>query len=191
MSKKADETKSRILSAAMVVLERDGVRALTLDHVAQEAKLSKGGLTHHFQSKQELALGLIDSVLAGMMERLETILAQEPGNRPGRFTRAYLKANLESIRSGEVESLRGLIEMILAAPELVALRRHELQRIHERLDHDGLDKIQAHSLAAASDGCWMNVIFGFFTMQDPRIEAIHEYLLDLSHKVVRPKRSKE
>lgn len=181
MTNKAEETKTRILAAAMAVLDRNGVRALTLDHVAQEAKISKGGLTHHFKSKQDLALGLIDSVLAEMATKLEALLSQEPANAPGRFTRAYVKANLESIQSGEVQSLRGLVEMLLAAPELAALRRHELLKIHERLNHDGIDKIHAQTIAAASDGCWMNVILGLYSIDDPLIEAIHKHLFELSH----------
>lgn len=186
MTNKAEETKTRILAAALVVLDRGGVRALTLDHVAKEAKLSKGGLTHHFKSKQDLALGLIDNVLAEMAAKLEVLLSQEPANAPGRFTRAYVRANLESIQCGEVESLRGLVEMLLAAPELVALRRQELLKIHERLNDDGIDKILAQTIAAASDGCWTNVIFGFYPNDHPIIEPIHKYLLDLSH----PKRKK-
>jgi AcrR family transcriptional regulator len=181
MTKKSEESKSRILAAAMAVLERDGLRTLTLDRVAQEAQVSKGGLTHHFKSKQELALGMLDALILGMKVRLDIYLAEEKPDTPGRFTRAYLKVNLECIRNQEVESLRGLLEMLLADPELVQLRRHELLAMHGQLERDGLDKIQALSIAAASDGCWMNVIFGFYSAQDPLIEAMHDYLFTLTY----------
>lgn len=183
MTKKSEESKSRILAAAMAVLERDGLRTLTLDRVAQEAQVSKGGLTHHFKSKQELALGMLDALISGMKTRLELLLTEEKPGIPGRFTRAYLKLNLECIRNGEVASMRGLLEMLLAAPELVQLRRHELLAMHSQLERDGLDKIQALSIAAASDGCWMNVIFGFYDAQDPLIEAMHQYLFTLTHSL--------
>jgi AcrR family transcriptional regulator len=178
--KKSEEAKSRILAAAMAVLERDGLRTLTLDRVAQEAQVSKGGLTHHFKSKQELALGMLDALILQMKTRLEEFQGEEAPGTPGRFTRAYLKANLECIQSGEIASLRGLIEMLLVDPQLVQLRRHELLAMHGQLEQDGLDRIQALSIAAASDGCWMNVVFGFYDPQDQLIELMHEYLFELT-----------
>ena len=57
MATKAELGKAKIVSAAIAVMERDGARALTLDKVAREAGVSKGGLTHHFKLKQELFWG--------------------------------------------------------------------------------------------------------------------------------------
>jgi len=183
MGLKAELSRTKILTAAVVVMERDGARALTLEKVAREAGVSKGGLTHHFKSKQELFLGLFDLVVGVMKGQLETQLALEPEDGvPGRMTRAYMRVNLEAIRNGEAESMRGLIEMLLADPGLVEKRRHELCGIHDRLECDGLDPVQAIALAAASDGCWMNVLLGFYGPSDARVVTVHEYLFALSRQ---------
>jgi AcrR family transcriptional regulator len=183
MVSKAEHSRTKILAAAMAVMERDGARALTLDKVAREAGVSKGGLTHHFKSKQELFLGLFDLVVGVLKKHLEEQLALEPDEGvPGRVTRAYMRVNLETIRNGEAESMRGLIDMMLADPGLVEKRRHELLGLHDRLENDGLDPVQAMALAAASDGCWMNVLLGFYGPSDPRIVTVHEYLFALSRQ---------
>ena len=48
------DTRKRLLDAAAVVVRRDGAQALTLDAVAAEAGVSKGGLLYHFKTKREL-----------------------------------------------------------------------------------------------------------------------------------------
>ena len=186
MSSKADQSKAKILAAALVVMDRLGARALTLDKVALEAGVSKGGLTHHFKSKHDLFLGLVDHVIASMEGKLQECLSQEPEGTPGRFTRAYMRANLDCIQSGEAESMRGLVEMLLAEPRLVLDRRDHLRHIHGQIERDGLPATEAMALAAASDGCWMNVILGFYEPNDPQIAAVHEHLFALS----RPKDAK-
>lgn len=181
MTVKSELSRSKILSAALAVLERDGARALTLDKVASEAQVSKGGLTHHFKSKQELLVGIFDLVVHSMKSRTEAFLLQEPADgTPGRFTRAYLRANLECIQSGEAESMRALLEMLLVDPGIAALRRPELLGLHERLESDGLNPIHALALASSSDGCWTDVILGFCDANDPKITLVHQHLIALS-----------
>ena len=48
-----------MLDAAEVVVVRQGIANLTLDAVAAEAGLSKGGLLHHFPSKDRLIEAMV------------------------------------------------------------------------------------------------------------------------------------
>lgn len=63
-------TRERILLGANVVALRDGIQNLTLEAVAEEAGLSKGGLLYHFPSKEALVAGLVDY----FTERFEQLL---------------------------------------------------------------------------------------------------------------------
>lgn len=64
----ATDTRERILVALRALLARGGTSAATLENVAAEAGISKGGLLYHFPSKQALYRGLLtrtrDSVAA-------------------------------------------------------------------------------------------------------------------------------
>lgn len=52
--------RERILDAFENILIRQGERAATLDAVAAEAEVSKGGLLYHFGSKDALVEGLVE-----------------------------------------------------------------------------------------------------------------------------------
>lgn len=56
-------TRYLILETAIDLLGRDGASALTLEHVAREAGLSKGGLLYHFEGKEQLLVGLIELLI--------------------------------------------------------------------------------------------------------------------------------
>ncbi len=52
-------TRDRLLDAFETILVASGMRAATLDAVAAEASVSKGGLLYHFHSKDELVDGML------------------------------------------------------------------------------------------------------------------------------------
>ena len=52
-------TRDRLIDAFETLLVTAGSRAATLDAVAAEAKVSKGGLLYHFPSKDELVEGML------------------------------------------------------------------------------------------------------------------------------------
>ena len=56
----AVSSRERILAATVQVALRDGVSAMTLDAVAREAGVSKGGLLYHFASKDELIAAMLE-----------------------------------------------------------------------------------------------------------------------------------
>lgn len=66
-------TRDRLLDAAAAVLLRDGAHALTLEAVAAQAGVSKGGLLYHFGSRQALIAGLTERLLHLIDEDVERI----------------------------------------------------------------------------------------------------------------------
>lgn len=53
-------TRDRILDAFESLLVGQGSRSATLDAVAEEAGVSKGGLLYHFPSRDDLVVGMLD-----------------------------------------------------------------------------------------------------------------------------------
>lgn len=66
-----------ILDAAENVLRASGARALTIDAVAAQAGLSKGGVLHHFASKDVL----IRTLVARKLRRIEAGIAEHEENQ--------------------------------------------------------------------------------------------------------------
>ena len=85
---KSVDTRRRLVDAAVAVVRTQGVQGLTLQSVANEAGLSKGGLLYHFSSKEEL----VSALLHDAMERVDGDLAKlvNSGGK-GAFARAYVE----------------------------------------------------------------------------------------------------
>lgn len=71
--------RDRVLDAFETLLIQQGERAATLDAVAREASVSKGGLLYHFPSKDALAEGLLQRLDARREEDISQIRESEEG----------------------------------------------------------------------------------------------------------------
>ena len=66
--------RDALLDAAEAVVARQGVANLTFDAVAAEAGMSKGGLLHHFRSKDRLIEALVTRAARKLARVLDGIL---------------------------------------------------------------------------------------------------------------------
>ena len=57
---RGERSKETILEAALPLFARQGYRGASLASIASAAGLTQPGLLHHFPSKEELLLGLLD-----------------------------------------------------------------------------------------------------------------------------------
>lgn len=110
---KGRETRARIFRAALRLASRDGLLTLTLDNVAEEAGLSKGGVMHHFASKEALLRGVIAHFSEQIEGRLMRLVADDP--KPSfRWLRAMLALTRPSEETSpeteESEVSEGLLE---------------------------------------------------------------------------------
>ncbi len=62
--------KAKILNAAALVVDRAGAAHLTIDAVAEQAELSKGGVLYHFPSKRKMLEGMVQYVVQQTRERV-------------------------------------------------------------------------------------------------------------------------
>ena len=69
--------RDQILKAAAQVIRQKGYHAASMQDIAKAVNLQKASLYHHFSSKQEILLALLDQALDLLIERLSGVLAQE------------------------------------------------------------------------------------------------------------------
>lgn len=111
------------------MVARDGSNKLTLEAVAAEAGVSKGGLLYHFPSKRALLEGMLEV----MLQRMQVSVAEKREQDPNgdNFIVAYLDSQLED---GEEDS-RHILALLAAAaqdPSLLANAREQNTRwLHE------------------------------------------------------------
>src|SRR5216117_2375028 len=79
----------KLLDAAEAVVARQGIANLTLDAVAAEVGMSKGGVLHHFPSKDRLVEAMVVRSAEGWRAHFTRAYELMPPG-PGRMARALL-----------------------------------------------------------------------------------------------------
>lgn len=176
MPKDSSRTLSKLLAAAQTVVQRDGAHALTLDAVAKEAGLSKGGLLYHFPSKDALIQGLIAATLASFEERVAALMTadEEP---IGRWTRAYWRATLED---GQAEALASMFASAMLDPAQLPAMLAQHDAWQSRSAADGLDPAMAALVRLAADGYWFSQIHGIAPADGPTTAQLQALIMALT-----------
>jgi AcrR family transcriptional regulator len=121
---KSQQTRTRILDAALSLFNERGTAAVSTNHIAAEASLSPGNLYYHFADKQEIIRALHDRYAAAH----EGLWDLGPGQQ---VSLAMLRANL--VRGMELAWRyrfleRELVALLRADPQLQASHRDVYQR---------------------------------------------------------------
>ena len=176
---KGEARRAEILEAALRLMAESGVQALTLDAVARAAAVSKGGLLHHFNTKEELVQAVVNSATHALHEQIESAFNASQDRTPGSFTRIYIETTL---RHAEEAFLLPMFELVARDPGMAAALAEHNRWCHERFENDGIDPVLAHVLASAADGLWLEIIFRIESSTSWRVRAMRECLLSLSRK---------
>lgn len=89
--KQPELVRRNLLDCAARLAAEQGVAALSVQAVADAAGVTKGGLFHHFPSKQALLEAVMADLLAALDCEIDDLLSQDCEGF-GRFTRAYVNA---------------------------------------------------------------------------------------------------
>jgi AcrR family transcriptional regulator len=63
MQQRSEETRAKIMEAAVKLFSTRGYNKASVDEICEEAGISKGAFYHHFKTKQSLFLALLDGWL--------------------------------------------------------------------------------------------------------------------------------
>lgn len=170
--------RDAILSCAETLILRDGSSGLTLDRIALEAQVSKGGLLYHFPTKEDLVIALVDRTIQ-FFERDLAHYKQKLGGGPGSTTLAYALASLRGPWARQVglanhglEFLAAVLAVFAMKPELMEPLRMAYARWQTALRNDGIDPMRATIIQLAVDGLWFNESLGFMRFTPDEQEAI-------------------
>ncbi len=172
-----------LLQAASIIAARDGIASLSLNAVAREAGVSKGGLLHHFPGKQELIYALFVSLLEIMDQRITLLMQQDPIEK-GRFSRAYL--NYIAALS-ETDESRQLAILSLAMPNEPVLRKCWRDWMLKHLaTGDPVDNSYIGTLVRyAADGLWLSELTeGKTNTEKERTDLINRLLKMIIHETI-------
>lgn len=170
-------TRTNLLVATASIIGRDGVASLTLEAVACEAGVSKGGLLYHFKSKRDLIIGLIDYHTEIMEQRIAEELRSEP-DAPGRWLRAYIRVAIKPLQSPSYSA--SMIASIATDPSLLAVARRKFESWREQMLGDGLSAETAQLVHMTLDGWRMWRTFQFVPEELNMPDHVVNYLIELT-----------
>jgi AcrR family transcriptional regulator len=151
MGRSAQDTRRALLTAAGDAIRAKGVHA-SLDDIARQAGVSKGGLIYHFASKEELVLELARDLFTAF--RTDITRQLDPNDStPGRLTRAYLRTlrNPAEDETAAREAI-ALVTQLMTIPAVADLARREAEALQAELDADGLPPDVLALVISAADG---------------------------------------
>ena len=133
------------------MIRRDGARALTLDAVAAEAGVSKGGLLYHFASKR----ALIDGLLERWLDDFEAEFGAE------RLAAAYVRAcDLSAVDPRKAASEFGLLAALIEEPQVLEAVRAATPAGWSACSPRSSDPVDAWLVRLAADGLWYSDLLG-------------------------------
>lgn len=164
-----------ILEAAAAVLLKAGVRGLTIDAVAAEAGLSKGGVLHHFASKDALVVALVARKLADVREEIAACAAAIPAG-PSQFPKAMV-AHVRGHNCEDNESARALLLASMESPEAQkGFQAFVVDQLDQLGQIDGARPGEGSVLFFAILGLFMSRALGFHQLGEdslvPMLDAL-------------------
>ena len=171
------DTRAELLDAAVAVVRRGGPQALTLDAVAAQAGVSKGGLLYHFRSKRELLDAMVDRWLDEWEAEFE---ADERGDG---FVASFVRtSHLGGVGPDQRAAEVGLLAAIAAEPEVLTTVRERYATWQDRVEREGSDPVDATVARLAADGLWLADLLGLAPPQGRLREAVLARVLELARR---------
>lgn len=177
----AMKTREAILSAAAKIIVQLGTGAFTIEAVAQEAGVTKGGVLHHFPSKEALINGLIEQVMALFYGRVSAALDEEPEGAPGRWLRAYIRT-IFAIQHEDIDLIPALAAAVAADHQTIDRIRLGMEASQQAAVDDGLDPTLATIVRLAVDGLVFTRAFNLNMLDRDTSQQVHDALLALTHR---------
>jgi AcrR family transcriptional regulator len=167
------DLKDKLLNAAEAVVVRQGIGNLTLDAVATEANMSKGGLLHYFPTKDLLIAAMVkrsaDNWRNCYMKKYENT-----PEGPGRMSRALMSHCLSEGWSDQLKQSSSAVFAALAQnPSLIQPMREAYSELLNRVQNDGLPPGVGETVVAALDGLWLYWVLGLAPVDKDLLERVH------------------
>lgn len=141
-----DSPRGRVMRAAAYLFRENGYASTTVRELAQVVGIQSGSLFHHFKSKDDILLAVMEEAIRYNTARLEQAVAQNTGTL--NQIRALIRAELESINGDTGTAMAVLVfEWDALSTDrqdyLLNMRKYYEQiwlDVLERAQHEGLIK---------------------------------------------------
>lgn len=175
------DTRTSIIKAAERIILEEGFKKLTLDQVAKNANVSKGGLLYHFPSKNALITGMLEYALNAFDIFIESYTKND--TEAGSWARGYILGAFPpavSHTAHESASASALVASSGLNPKLLKPYIEKQKNWIPALIEAGLDETTAYTIRLAVDGLWLNEALGINPLDENQKIKFIQYLIKLT-----------
>lgn len=163
-----------ILDAAEQLIRRSGTRTLTIDAVAAEAQLSKGGMLHHFASKDALITALAERKLRVIKDDIARREAGQPCGASA--VPLALIAHARQVYCDEDGFPRALLLASADNPEAFAGFNDFLREQLAKVEAPSGSPSNGAVITFATLGLLLSRTLGFHTLEGEELERLFDAL---------------
>ena len=110
--RKSETSKAQVLDAAMRVFAQDGIRAASVQDVANAAGMSKGAVHYHFESKDDPIIQVMKHACVRISDRVRAVF-ELPGLPLEKVRRAM--AEMWNVRAEGTPEIRVVLDVMMQA----------------------------------------------------------------------------
>ena len=167
-----------ILAAASRIVEASGAAHLTLDAVAAEAGLSKGGMLYHFPSKQALLEGMLEQLLAEMNTSNEALRQNHSTAPHPTLIARILEQHQQSATQRAMQ--RAILAAVAEDPAMLIPARTEAQAVFDGVSAENDKPEMAWVLLLAVEGLRFLEMLKLLPLSKADRERVHQQLLSMA-----------
>ncbi|MBR0970007.1 MULTISPECIES: TetR/AcrR family transcriptional regulator [Bradyrhizobium] len=174
---RSERSRNAALDAATRIIARDGPGRLTLDAIARESGLSKGGVMHQFRTKE----AVLKALLERQMDHFEEFSLRYMAKVSGTSANPHLATQLATVREAATSPNSAALALVAAMVEnpglMVLPRERELKRV-EAIKAEAADPELALLRWAAARGLLLSSLFGMSPLGKDEHQRLFARLLD-------------
>ncbi|MGG0845104.1 TetR family transcriptional regulator [Peribacillus simplex] len=179
MESKASIKRQHILKSATEFILQNDFNSLTLDSVAKQAGVSKGGLLYHFPSKEALMIGLAEYIFEKFNIRFNEHSENVDPIEKGKWCRALIEVSKWDLEHNAELNI-GIIAASMLNPDLSESISQRYQYVQKKVEQDNIDPITATIIRLAIDGLYYSELFNIAPLDEDLREKVIQQLMTMT-----------
>ncbi len=174
---RSERTKAAVIAAALAIIARDGAGRLTLDAIAKESGVSKGGLLHQFPNKRAVLAALLEYQADYYTTFAQTFLT-EHGASYAEPTLAAQIAVFREIVKGSNSIAFAILGVAAQEPAFMSPVRERDEETVATILKEAKDPGRSLARLFSARGLALSAMLGTCPLSDAERDQMFEYLLD-------------
>ncbi|MGO1077390.1 TetR/AcrR family transcriptional regulator [Inquilinus sp. CA228] len=174
---RSERSRNAAIQAALAIIARDGPGRLTLDAIARESGISKGGVMHHFRTKEAVVTALLEHLTERFRKFTQAYLAEIGPDKPGAILEAQIATLRESIATPH-SAFFAILGAVAENPDLLSINREAEAEALEAVKAEAADPELAVLRWMAARGLHMTTLLGTCPLSAEERDRLFDRLID-------------